>query len=177
MPKNYAYRMYHDKGFAPNIKYGICTLSGCKNSKNGKRRNIEESAEKGSWIIGIGGNNTGMSNRLIYVMEVEENLPYSEFKKRYPRKHNEYLRQKKLGQGEPGTNVLVSRKFYYFGNHALDLPKSLKHIIIDRWGCKCMSDKDIHELKNTLQKEGYKPGRYGEPNNEPLELSQSYEKC
>ncbi len=71
--KNYVYRIDHDTGFAPNVKYGICTLSGCK------KTTIEQWAQKGSWVIGIGGNNTGKSDKLIYAMEVEENLLYSQF--------------------------------------------------------------------------------------------------
>ena len=53
MPKHYVYRLDHDTGFAPNIEYRICTLSGCK------KTTIERWAERGSWVIGIGGNNTG----------------------------------------------------------------------------------------------------------------------
>jgi len=30
MAKNYIYRMDHYTGFAPNVYYGICSLSGCK---------------------------------------------------------------------------------------------------------------------------------------------------
>jgi hypothetical protein len=62
MPKNYVYRMTHDTGFAPNLKYGICTLSGCK------KNTIEVDAKRGSWVIGIGGNNTSKPNKLIYAM-------------------------------------------------------------------------------------------------------------
>ena len=41
MPKNYVYRLDHDTGFAPNIDYGICTLSGCK------KATVEKWAERG----------------------------------------------------------------------------------------------------------------------------------
>jgi hypothetical protein len=50
--KNYVYRMDHDTGFAPNTERGICALSGCKETT------IEKWAGPGSWVIGIGGNNT-----------------------------------------------------------------------------------------------------------------------
>ena len=63
--KHYVYRMDWDTGFAPNTKYGICSLSGCK------KNSIERWAEQGSWVIGIGGNNTGKSDKLIFAMEVE----------------------------------------------------------------------------------------------------------
>ncbi len=169
MAKNYVYRMDHDRGFAPNTKYGICTLSGCKNkkTKDGKR-NIEELAEKGSWISGIGGNKTGKPDKLVYAMEVEENLLYSEFKKRYPEK-SKYLSSKKAG-----SNVLISRKFYYFGDNAIDLPQSLEHIIIQRQGCKCISDDDVNNLKKYLE-ERYCYGIWGKPNN--IKFSKRCGKC
>ena len=156
--KNYVYRMHHDTGFAPNTSYNICSMTGCKNSKNGKRKNIEESAERGSWVIGIGGNYTNQPNKLIYAMEVESNLLLNQFRKKYPAK-SKYLRGK-----TPGTNVLVSSKFYYFGKNAVCIPNELKNIIIDRQGCWLVSDEDVKKLKNHLSKK-YKYGLYGEPNN------------
>lgn len=158
MGKNYVYRMDHDTGFAPNTSFGICSLTGCKNS-NGKRKNIEESAERGSWVIGIGGNNTGKPNKLIYAMEVEKNLQINKFKKDYPCK-SKYLKGRK-----PGTNVLVSCKFYYFGDNAIEVPKGLEeNIIISTQGCKIVSDEDIKKLKRYLSKK-YEYGVHGKPNN------------
>jgi len=145
MPKNYVYRMTHDTGFAPNIEYGICTLSGCKNNKSGRKKNIEENATRKSWVIGIGGKDTGKSNKLIYVMEVEENLEYSQFQERYPEK-SKYLQPENAG-----TNVLLSRKFYYFGDHAVDLPEGLVHIIYRGRNCKSVCDKDISKLRKYLE--------------------------
>ena len=130
----------------------ICTLSGCK------KNTIELWAKKGSWVIGIGGRNTGKPDKLIYAMEVEENLPYFEFKKRYPKKSG-YLPPEKAG-----SRVLVSRKFYYFGNKAIDLPENLKHIARVRRGCKRISDKDVDKLKKYLERR-YSYGVHGSPNN------------
>ena len=161
MPKNYAYRMGHNTGFAPNTAYGICTLTGCKNRKtlNG-RRNIEELAESGSWVIGIGGNNTGKPDKLIYAMETEKNLPVDEFRKRYPGK------SKYLVFGSAGTNVLISRKFYYVGDKAVDLPNSLSHLFKSKWRWKCFSNSDIDKLMAHLAAKGFKSYRiYGRPNN------------
>ncbi len=153
MAKNYIYRMDHDTGFAPNTKYGICTLSGCM------KTTVELRAEKGSWVVGIGGKGTGKPDKLIYAMEVEENLLYSEFKKRYPRK------SKYLAPENAGSNVLISRKYYYFGHNAIDLPTNLKHMIWDRQGSKCIPDDDINTLRKYLSKKGYDHGIWGKPNN------------
>ncbi len=167
---NYVYCMDHDNGFAPNTSFGICSLTGCKNSKNKKRRNIEELAKPGSWIVGIGGKKTNQSNKLIYAMEVENNLLLDQFREKYPGKSN-YLKGHTLG-----TNVLISHKFYYFGKNAIDVPIELKSIIIDRQGFRKVSDEDIKKLKSHLSKEcksGY--GVYGCPNNP--ETKGKCEKC
>lgn len=154
MSRNYAYKMDHDKGFAPNTDYDICSLSGCK------KKTVEVWARKGSWIIGIGGKNTHQSDKLIYAMEVEENILYLQFKERYPDKSN-YLQKEKAG-----TNVLLSRKFYYFGEHAIDLPEDLEPIIIKGQGCKSISDESVDKLKKYIEESGYKKyGIFGKPNN------------
>lgn len=157
--------MTHDRGFAPNIKYGICTLSGCKNDKSGRKKNIEESATKGSWVIGIGGKNTGKSNKLIYAMEVEENLGYLQFQERFPKKGKYLLPE------DAGTNVLISRKFYYFGDNAIDLPENLKCIVYNGRNCKLVSDGNISKLEKYLG-ERYSYGTWGNPCN-----SKNHKKC
>jgi hypothetical protein len=151
MPRHYVYRMDHDTGFAPNTDYGVCTLGGCKVTT------VERWADKGGWVIGIGGNGTGRPNKLIYAMEVEEGLPYSEFKEKYPRK-SRYL------SGKPVPKVLVSRRFYYFGDMAIDLPEELQHLVINRQGCKRVSDEDVAKLAAYLAAQ-YEFGRIGKPNN------------
>ena len=151
MAKNYAYRMDHDTGFAPNLDFGLCTLSGCKTNT------VERWAEKGSWVIGIGGRGTNQSDRLIYAMNVEENLTYPAFATRYPRK-SQYLREKSV------KSVLVSRRYFYFGDSAIDLPTELRHLIIERQGCIRVSDTDVSQLeKYLLSNFGY--GVHGKPNN------------
>ena len=149
--KNYVYRMDHDTGFAPNTDFGICSLSGCKTTT------VERWAEKGSWVIGIGGNGTHRPNKLIYAMEVDGNLLYREFKRQYPRK-SRYLNKK------PVRSVLVSRRFYYFGDTAVSLPKELQHIIIYRQGCRRVCDDDIAKLRKFLAAR-YQCGARGKPNN------------
>ncbi len=152
MAKNYIYRMDHDTGFAPHVEKKLCCLSGCKNNT------IEKWAQEGSWVIGIGGNNTNKPNKLIYVMEVVKNLTYPIFKKEYP-DSSKYLTPPKAG-----SNVLISKNFWYFGEKAICLPNGLKHIIIDRWGCKCVPDNDINKLIKYLR-ETHSSGIIGTPNN------------
>ncbi|GAH34052.1 unnamed protein product [marine sediment metagenome] len=156
---NYVYRMDHDTGFAPKIKDGVCTLSGCKSQAKNGRRNIEELAEKGSWVIGIGGNNTAKPNMLIYAMEVEENILYSKFKKRDPRHYSPSEEPKSE------NHVLVSKKFYYFKDNALELSDTLRGIIIRGPWFKYVSDEDIDKLKKFLSERYKHYGVFGEPNN------------
>ena len=138
MPKHYVYRIDHDVNFAPNVDYGVCSLCGCMPT-------IEANATAGSWIIGIGGNNTGKRDMMIYAMEVEGNPTYSDFRKRYPRK-SEYLQ----GIADTSTKVLHSRKYYYFGDNAITLPDHLQHVIFRGRNCKCLSEEAINQLKTHL---------------------------
>src|SRR5438876_951546 len=78
MAKHYSYRVDHDTGFAPHVEGGLCMLCGCK------KRTVERWAKAGSWVVGIGGNNTGKPDSLIYAMKVDEILTCSEFKKTRP---------------------------------------------------------------------------------------------
>ena len=154
MSKHYIYRLDHDLGFAPNAGYGICTLCGCKT------HSIEAWAKPGSWVIGIGGIGTGQRDRLIYAMQVEQVMSYAEFEARYPQKSS-YLEGRSI---DPAANVLFSRRFYYFGDKAFDLPEELQHIIIHGRGCKLVSDEDAATLEKYLAKQ-YKYGKHGKPNN------------
>ena len=61
--------------------------------------------------------------------------------------------------------MLISRKFYYFGEHAIDLPKDLDPIIIKGHGCKSISDESVNKLKKYIEECGYKKyGIFGKPN-------------
>lgn len=153
MSKNYLYRMQRDTGFAPHPHEEICFLSGCK------KTTVERCASEGSWIIGIGGIRTGQKDKIIYLMRVLENLTFNKFQIKYGEK-NQYLRSENAG-----SNVLVSKEFYYFGDHAVPIPDGLEHIKIDREGCKCVSDSDVNRLIKSLNRHFNMPGIYGNPNN------------
>jgi hypothetical protein len=62
--KIFAYKMTHDDGAAPCVQDGLLTLAICKPT-------IRKAAQKGNFIVGIGGENLGIG-RLIYVAEVSE---------------------------------------------------------------------------------------------------------
>lgn len=159
MPKHYAYRMDHDTGFAPHIAGEICSVIGCKCDKSGKKRNIEESAEAGSWVIGIGGSGTKQPDKLIYAMQVNDNISREQFKSDY-RKESAYLKA-----DDNGTRALISTKFYYFGENALTVPENLINIIASTQGCRLVSDENIAKLEEYFLENRIKAGKHGEPNN------------
>lgn len=149
--KHYLYRMDHDTGFAPHVSRGVGTLCGCK------KTSVERWAEPGSWVIGIGGKGTKQPDKLIYAMHVEETPSYGDFQREHPA-NAKYLKTR------DDAPVLVSRRFWYFGNNAIELPQELEHIILRRQGCKLVSDEDIELLKRLVLRRK-KPGKHGEPNN------------
>ena len=152
MVTHYAYRMDHDTGFAPNPDDGLCTLCGCKTTK------VEKWANVGSWIVGIGGNNTGVPNKLIFAMKISETPLLHQFREANPAR-SAYL------QGQPdNARVLVSRQFWYLGDHAVDLAVSLTHITPRYQEVIAVNENDIATLVAFL-KAGFKPGKNGKPNN------------
>ena len=154
MIRHYSYRMDHDLGFAPHIAHGLCSVCGCKATT------VERWVTPGSWVVGIGGQGTGKPDKLIYAMKVKENPSYSVFKKRYPRVAS-YLSHHSISASAP---VLLSRHFFYFGDHARSLPPKLSHIVQATQGCKRLSDDDIALLQSLVLK-NTQPGIHGRPNN------------
>ena len=153
---NYAYRLDHDTGFAPHVMDGVCTLCGCKTTS------IEVWAQPGSWVVGIGGNNTGKPNLLIYAMKVECNPTVGDLCRRSPGLTG-YLRGHGIAES---ARILMSKRFYYFGDNAISLPSELQQdLIIPRQGCKKVTDKDIDRLVAHLKERDYSIGKHGDPNN------------
>lgn len=156
MPNHYVYRLDHDTGFAPHVWNRTCTLCGCKTTT------IERWARQGSWVVGVGGVRTGQRDALIYAMEVETTPSVAELRHRR-RRLAAYL----LGRPvQPGATVLVSRRFYYFGDKAVPLPKDLQHILIQQQGCKKLTDAEVARLSAYLARR-FSYGAHGKPNNRP----------
>jgi hypothetical protein len=157
MLKHYAYTIDHDTGYAPNVDYGICTLCGCK------RRSIEPHASKDSLVFGFGGNQTGWPGLLIYAMCVDASLTIREFRSRYPGK------SRYLGRGGPhlraSAPVLLSRRYFYFGDRAFELPKKLRYLVFRGRGCKLVPETDASRLWQHIRKRAGAFGRHGWPCN------------
>jgi hypothetical protein len=167
--KHYAYRMDHDTGFAPHVSPDArqCALCGCS-------RTIEHGARPGSWIIGIGGNDTNKPDALIYAMEVQSTPTVAELLRQFP--DDAYVRDlrqrmrgccdgSRLNRADP---ALVSQHFYYFGDQAGPLPKPLRELRRAEgsrpYRCKIVSEQEVLKLLTFLAKRR-PPGVYGLPNN------------
>lgn len=155
MTKNYVYRMDHDTGSAPRIENDtFCFLSGCK------MNTIESWAQKGGWVMGIGGNGTHKPDKLIYAMKVDRNIIMPKFLKKFPEFSNHLI-------NKDAPNVLVAKEFYYLGDKAVQLPIELSHLVIHTQGCKstAFTGNNVKVLRAFLNKKGIKPGKSGNPNN------------
>jgi hypothetical protein len=111
----YCYVVDHDTGRAPNPDHGVCTLVYCKYKRRGvKKRNVVELAKKGDWIVGVGGTSRKSCGRgkIIYIMRVDETLPYEKYRRRFPQ------RLSRTGHGE---FTLISHTFLYYGRDAMPI--------------------------------------------------------
>ena len=68
----YRYVIDHDKGFAPNPFFGVCTLACCK-------PDIRKHAALGDMIVGFGPKKYGLGGKIIYWMTVSEIIDFDTY--------------------------------------------------------------------------------------------------
>lgn len=68
----YRYVIDHDKGFAPNPFFNVCTLACCK-------PRIRQTAAIGDVIVGFGPAKYGLNGKIIYWMEVDEIIGFDDY--------------------------------------------------------------------------------------------------
>jgi hypothetical protein len=98
-------------------------------------------------------------------MEVESNSTVAELRRLSPHLTS-YLKGHKVdGRDVSATApILMSRRFYYFGESAISLPTRLRQaLIIPAQGCWSVSRKDIDRLVAHLEM-NYPVGKHGDPN-------------
>jgi hypothetical protein len=161
----FSYVVDHDLGFAPNPCSGYCTLVHCKFGGNSGPRNIVELAEVGDWIVGTGGRSKDSAGhgRLIYLMRVDEKLPFDRFLSdaRFRGRRD----CKDFGSGN--IFALVSRRYFYFGKNALNLltlPSALATGLVKR-GPGFRRDYPVDKVKRLAKwfEKKYKLGMRGNP--------------
>jgi len=185
-PCVYRYVVNWDAGTAPNPFGGWCTLAICK-------PRIRKAAERGDWIIGF---RKRRNDHVVYVMEVEGSLSFAEywgdkrFSNRRPgrtqfpdnlyrpngaggfeqianRVHGPECAKGDLG----GQRVLISRRFWYFGEESPPIPTELAHLVHSTQGHvvhRRRRDDDIAQLGAWLQL--WEPGAIGNPIDAPRDI-------
>lgn len=167
----YRYVVQYDGGTAPRPFGDVCSLAICKPM-------IRRTASLGDWIIGV---RSRRNNQVVYVMQVDEILPFdqywsdSRFEDRRPsaslvpdniyrtsasgtlvQVENIVHGASNIENDLSGRNVLLGRRFWYFGSSSPDLPDNLRHL---KPYCRGHSvhinrrhgDVDIRELESWLE--------------------------
>ena len=123
--KLYSYIVTHDTGFSPNPFWGYCTLADCKTV-------IRRTANIGDWIVGLSPKSE--DNKIIYVMEVQEILTYTQYyhDKRYRKKIPDFTKDKtiyKCGDNiyEPSANGCFRQLQSMHSNGKQENRKTKKH--------------------------------------------------
>lgn len=177
--KIYRYVVRHDAGSAPNPFGNWCSLAICKAP-------IRRMAQVGDWLIGF---RSRSADQVVYVMHIEERLSFSEYwnDPRFASKRpdNNPCSDNIYGPDESGTLVwqtndvhhpgqkeddldgkwvLVSRKFWYFGDQSVQIPTELVHLIHQGVGYSVHKNRrptDCDVLRQWLGH--WKTGIHGKP--------------
>jgi hypothetical protein len=146
----YSYVLAHDKGFAPHVADGLCSLACCKPITRKK-------AEIGDWVMGTLPKRLG-ENRIGYVMRVSEMLSFDQyfrdrrFRNRRPSADNPdgdniYYKARSRFKWVKNRNhdsednmrhdtqvdrVLIGSLFWYFGERSPEIPRKLVESIVKR---------------------------------------------
>ena len=90
-------------------------------------------------------------------------MAVADFEESYPKK-SQYL-EHAFPPVPWDAPVLVSKRFHYFGDAAIDLPKRLQHLVFRRRGCKLVTPSDARMLWTYVESVTNGFGRHGWPCN------------
>jgi hypothetical protein len=192
--KLFSYVIRYDTGFAPNPYGRYCTLATCKPQ-------IRRHARPGDWVLGVGSKNNVGNGKLVYAMQVSEVLPIEQYNadprfqyktpapegkpiQRYG--DNIYYKDKSgkwrqrfsrhtledMEHDLGGVNVLVARRFFYFGDNAVSIPARYGALVCRGRGHRCNFPEEVVEHFVAWLSEKFPPGRHGEPSNGLLSPSE-----
>lgn len=183
----YSYVVASDRGLAPNITGGICSLAVCKPM-------VRQQVVPGrDWILGLSTAEHGRT-RLIYAMQVDEKLSYGDYfvDPRFAHKKppqdpvgDNFFRATKAGHqlscaaaahyGRPlaltrdlkAPYAIIGHRFWYFGANAPELPAKLvgSNVVLPdayRRGHRVNDDTPVIQAF-VRWIEQYPPGVYGPP--------------
>jgi len=189
----FSYVITHDTGFAPNPYWGFCTLANCKPQ-------IRRHTLPGDWVLGMGSPRNVGNGKLIYAMRVGEVLTFEQYNtdSRFRQKRpdltgdpaqrcgdNIYFKRKRGGWGQRasfhkredmktdlgGKNVLVSSRFFYFGENAIPVPPKFRALVHKGRAHSCHFPPTLIQRFLKWLCENYEPGLHGTPSNEPAGTS------
>jgi hypothetical protein len=171
----FSYIIVHDSGFAPNPYGGFLTLATCKPK-------IRRAAAKGDWLLGTGSVRNVGSDRVIYAANIcrtisleqygleakyeckrpgpgrewqrhGDNIYHRDDKLKWHQRRNLHHREKNLMHDLSGENVIICKKFWYFGSSAPLIPKRLWALVKRGPGHRRTSEAaKIEALESWLQK-------------------------
>ncbi len=166
----YSYVVANDGGFAPNPFHGFCTLACCKPL-------IRRKAKPGDLIVGLasGGKRVVYAMRVSEVMSIASYWSDRRFRKKRPtgeskearygdniyqpigggafkRQHNAIHRERDKKHDLSGDNVLVARRFAYFGSRTRTLPNGLSFLAVGRGHRSRFTAKQIGSVERWFDK-------------------------
>jgi hypothetical protein len=181
-----SYIVKSDTGLAPNPFWGYCTLALCTPNHMGIW------LEAGDWVIGVTrkdrGNRLIYAMEVDERIHFNDYFNDPRFKRKKPNvdgtwrqrcgdnqyyldesgkwcsllsyHHDTYDQQL---QDTKRPYAFIGRKFYYFGENAVDLPKQFEPLIQKRHGVKCNHDEKLVQCLIKWLGDGFEFGRHGEP--------------
>lgn len=189
--KFYSYVIPRDYGFAPNPYFGYCTLADCKPGIRKMAQTGDWVAAFGAAMTPYKGKLV-MLMQVEEAMSFDEYWMDERFRCKRPvfskglihaygdniyhHVDGEWVQEYSHHSKEDGTvnevnlnkdtgtdRVLISTKFYYFGDHAITIPDQYAELIRKGRNCKINTNIDLIEKFTTYMDENYKVGIYGTP--------------
>ena len=181
-----SYVVKNDTGFAPNPFWGCCTLAACTPNHQGVR------LARGDWILGnqtaARGNGLVYAMEVAETLPFDDYYrdPRFEKKKPVPRgtwrkacgdnmyyrdSDDEWKQHPSRFHTSPGqmvkdqkyARVFISEVFYYFGKHAVHIPKRFGALVRRRQGCSCRHDEAVVRRFVGWLRGRFEPGIHGLP--------------
>lgn len=182
-----SYVVTHDYGFAPNPYGGVLTLATCKPK-------IRRFAAPNSWVIGTGSTKGIGTDRLIFagfisdVITIEQystdedykikiptrdgevwqtrgdNIYYKNHCGQWQQRENPFHGKNEIEHDLSGENVVVCKRFWYFGRSAPSIPDKFRSVIKSGPNHKAnINNKYVPEFLSWVQ--SYEEGIHAMPSN------------
>lgn len=197
----FSYVITHDTGFAPNPYGRYCTLATCKPQIRRRARRGDWVLGVGS-PKNVGNGKLVYAMLVSKVLPIEEYATDPRFRYKQPDPEgkpsqrcgdNIYYKDragkwqqrpsmfhqtpKAMAHDLSGLNVLVARRFFYFGKKAKDVPAEFAELVCRGRGHRCNFSEDLVAEFVAWLSRSFPPGRRGLPSNGPppaLEAGSQY---